>query len=210
MVLDAGATNSLCHSLIIASWNCVRAVTNKMEDIKLFIEKYRPHLLAISETDLHGQQHFVGRGIKFTTDEIYENLKVEGIILPDTWHLFSQARIIAYASDDINFKKREIPDGVNFLPNIFSEVGIGWGRKSLINFFYCEWTSGADGDSSLAGQIERFSKQAEYWRLLQSKDKDLVLLGDANYCALLCAALFYDLSSAFDSIDNGILFAKLQ
>ena len=63
-----------------------------MEDIKLFIEKYRPHLFAISETDLHGQQPFMGRRMQITTDETYENLKVEdyGIILPDTWHLFNQ------------------------------------------------------------------------------------------------------------------------
>ena len=135
----------------------------------------------------------MGRKTKFTTDEIYENLKVEGysIIIPDTWHLFNQARIIVYVSDDINFKKREIPDGVNFLPNITLEVGIGRGRKSLINFFYREWTSGADGDNSFAGQIERFSKQVEYWRLLQSEDKDLVLLGDANYCALSCTDADY-------------------
>ena len=70
--LDARLNNKVCHSLngnrskegiILASWNCGRAVMRKIEDIKLFIEKYKPHLLAISETDLHGPNS----GMRLTT-----------------------------------------------------------------------------------------------------------------------------------------------
>ena len=136
MGLDVAVTNSLCHSLngnkknqglIISAWNCARAVSSKMEDIKLFIENYRPHLFAILETDLHGQHPFLGRRIPFTTDEINDKLKVDGysIVLPDTWHLFNQARMIVYVSDNISFKNRNIPNTVNFLPNITLAVGIG-------------------------------------------------------------------------------------
>ena len=56
----------------------------------------------------------------------------------------------------------------------------------MINFFYGEWTCGLNGDSSFEGQFERFSNQVDYWRLLQSEDKDLLLLGDAHYCWLKC------------------------
>ena len=55
-----------------------------------------------------------------------------------------------------------------------------------MNFFYREWTCGVNGDSSLDGQIDRFSKLVDYWRSLQAENKDLMLLGDANYCVLSC------------------------
>ena len=49
--LPAGLTNKACHALsgnrkaqglILSSWNCGRAVANKVEDIKLFIEEHTP------------------------------------------------------------------------------------------------------------------------------------------------------------------------
>ena len=72
------------------------------------------------------------------------------------------------------------------MPSITLEVGRGRERKSLVNFYYREWTSGVDGDNTHNGQIERFSRQFNHWRTLQSEDRDLVLLGDANYCSLTC------------------------
>ena len=56
MGLDIGLNNKVCHcingnrskeGLIVASWNCSRAVMRKIEDIKLFIEKYKPQYLKL-------------------------------------------------------------------------------------------------------------------------------------------------------------------
>ena len=201
MGLDIGLNNKVCHcingnrskeGLIVASWNCGRAVMRKIEDIKLFIEKYKPHLVAISEADLHSPNS-TKRVTKFSKEEIFETLKIDGytILLPDTWSLYNQARIIVFASHEINIKQREVPESVRELPNITLEVGRGRERKSLINFFYREWTNGINGDDSTEGQIERFADQVNYWRVLSSENKDLMLLGDANYCALSCTKSDY-------------------
>ena len=53
-----------------------------------------------------------------------------------------------------------------------------------MNYYYREWTGGVSGDESSAGQIERITRQVNLWRLLANKDRDVVLLGDANLCAL--------------------------
>ena len=62
---NASATNKVCHSLngnrrqqglVLASWNCGRSLMQKIDDIKLFIQIHRPHLLAISEADFHGKK----------------------------------------------------------------------------------------------------------------------------------------------------------
>ena len=196
--LAAGLTNKTCHTisgnrkqqgLVISSWNCGRAIFNKVTDIKLFIEEHKPHLYAISEADLHSPDSVPTRRSTLTTEEIQERLQVEGytIILPDTWEAFNHARIIVYASNEIKVIKRENPVLIKDLPSITLEVGRGGERKSLVNFYYREWTGGVDGDSSHAGQLDRFSRQVNHWRDLQAEDKDLILLGDANYCALSCS-----------------------
>ena len=115
----------------MSSWNCGRALTQKIEDIKLFVENQRPHLLAVLEADLHGPNTL--KRSTFTTEEIFELFKIEGyrIILPDTWYHYSQARIIVYANNDINVAQRENPGSIINLPNITLEVGKVRERKSL-------------------------------------------------------------------------------
>ena len=56
----------------------------------------------------------------------------------------------------------------------------------MVNFYYREWTGGLSGESSQASQIDRFSRQVDYWRELTKEDRDLILLGDANFCLLTC------------------------
>ena len=139
------ATNKICHMLTgnkninginLASWNCATALTEKIEDIKLFIENYKPHIFAIAEADLHGNNSVQSRRKSFKTEEIFEIFKVAGysIILPDTWHIHGQARIIVFASDNINVSKRECPESIRDLPTITLEVGRGRERKFLVNF----------------------------------------------------------------------------
>ena len=66
------------------------------------------------------------------------------------------------------------------------EVGLGRERKSLVNFYYREWTGGISGEDTHASQLERFARQVNYWQDLKQEDRDLILLGDANFCSLSC------------------------
>ena len=87
-------TNKLSHALIgnrntsynIVSWNCGRALlgnadtdSQKFIDIKLFIQEKCPHLLAVIEADLHGENTTApNRRTTFSTEEIREKLQIDG------------------------------------------------------------------------------------------------------------------------------------
>ena len=53
-----------------------------------------------------------------------------------------------------------------------------------MNFYYREWTGEISGDSSQAGQMERLQRHVNIWRSLVTQDRDAILIGDANLCAL--------------------------
>ena len=152
--------NKLEHSLHgnrnigykIASWNCNRGLisnnieteSDKLVDIKLFIEKHKPHLMAVIESDIHGPRSRTRRQNYFTSDEIHDKLHIDGyrIELPNTWKKHDQARIIVYINDQIRAKKVDLTAEVEDLPTMTFEVGMGRERKSIVNFFYREWTVG--------------------------------------------------------------------
>ena len=195
------STNHLEHSLNgnrktgykIASWNCNRGLiinnveseSDKLVDIKLFIEKHKPHLMAVIEADIHGPGSRTLRNKYYTTDEIHDKLHIDGykIELPNTWTKHNQARIIVYISDELNAKKIDVTDDVDDLPTITLQVGMGRERKSIVNFFYREWTNGVSGLNSEQEQEERLSRQINLWKTLSAMDRDLLILGDANLCA---------------------------
>ena len=66
------------------------------------------------------------------------------------------------------------------LPSITFEIGLGRARKTIVNFYYREWTNGISGDKSLDGQFERLGRQIAEWKNLLSEGKDFFCLGDAN------------------------------
>ena len=96
-------TNKYLHSLygnrrnigyIIGSWNCGKGLisptnneTDKLIDIKLLIEKKKPHLLSIIESDLHGPNSCHNRRVKYSETEIRSKLNIPGyyIEFADTW-----------------------------------------------------------------------------------------------------------------------------
>ena len=192
--------NKACHILYgnrrnlgyrLAEWNCARGLltchsedSDKLVDIKHFIETHKPHLMGIIEADIHRPNSNAGRTNTFTTQQIHDKLKVEGysIILPKSWSTHDQARILVYVSDAIKVVKKDIDD--DDLPSITLEIGLGRERKTTVNYYYREWTGGVSGDDSHGGQVERLNRQVHLWRSLANQDRDVVLLGDANLCAL--------------------------
>ena len=198
-------TNKVCHSshgnknkpgLKIAAWNCGRGlmsrnsnISDKMTDIKLFIQKHQPSIFGIIESDIHGLNTPSARVTTFTKEDILQQLSVSGytVFLPDTWDSFNQARLIILAKQDVKIKQRANPHFIHDLPSITLEIGLGRERKTLVNYYYREWTGGLTNDCTQAAQLDRFSRQVEYWKMLVQEDRDLLLLGDANYCSLTCS-----------------------
>ena len=69
------------------------------------------------------------------------------------------------------------------LPMVTIEIGLGKERKTIVNLFYREWTGGVTGSSHHVCQEDRWTRQILYWKGLYSKNKDLVIMGDANLCS---------------------------
>ena len=114
------------------------------------------------------------------------------VVLPDTWEAHDQARIVVFVSDKISAKKKETSAVDNDLPTLSFEIGFGREKRTLVNFYYREWTSGITRDKSEAGQLERFKRQVEIWRNLTNiGNRDVILLGDANFCYKSCHDLDY-------------------
>ena len=69
--------------------------------------------------------------------------------------------------------------------SITLEIGIGRARKTIVNYYYREWTGGVSGDSISIAQQERLEKQDFLlWKESLTQSKDFISLGDANLCAL--------------------------
>ena len=198
---SSSSTNPLCHALFgnrklgykVAFWNCRKKLinetpndTNKLVDIKNFLNEKKPHVFGVIESDLYSPRANTNRQTRHTTDEVQEKLKIQGytLLLPDTWAEHGQARVVAYVSDQVNFKTKSTVDEIKDLPNITIEVGIGKERKTIVNLFYREYTSGVSGLKNQASQVDRLKRQIRYWQTLYDENKDVLICGDANVDAL--------------------------
>ena len=70
------------------------------------------------------------------------------------------------------------------LPMLSFEIGFGNERKTIVNYFYREFTNGVTGLNSAQDQMERLKRMIRHWRSLASSNRDYVCLGDANICAM--------------------------
>ena len=186
-------TGNKGHSYNIGMWNCRRGLLNrennaseKITDVKLLLQKHDLHLLCLVEADLHGLVSRVKRSKPVTQEDINYQLRVENysIILPQTWHYHGQARIILFVREGVQVKVKNLCRRDTNLPSLSCEIGLGKERKTSVNFFYREWTSGVSGLSDINSQSERLARQIKHWKCLISNKRDTVIMGDANLCAL--------------------------
>ena len=49
-----------------------------------------------------------------------------------------------------------------------------------MNIFYREWSGGISRLSHQASQVDRLTRQIEYWKSLYRLNKDVMIMGDAN------------------------------
>ena len=114
-------SNKMIHALVgnrhngyrAAVWNCARGLilpdcsaSDKFTDIQLYLQKHQLDLFGIVECDLHSHESRINRKSKLTTVQLNDILNVEGynLILPQSWQLHGQARIILYAKESMNVK----------------------------------------------------------------------------------------------------------
>ena len=173
-------------------WNCRRGLIDgngdasyKVSEVKSFIQRKHLHMLCLIEADLHSATSRIQRRNPLTTKEIKEKLAIPGfkIILPATWQKHGQARVLVYATEELKVKERSLGADYSDLPMLTFEIGFGMEKKTIVNYFYREFTSGVSGLSDPQSQYERLQRMINHWRSLAVIKKDLVCLGDANLCA---------------------------
>ena len=143
-------SNKLVHALVgnktkgyhVAVWNCARGLilpdcttSDKLVDIKLYLEKHQLDLFGILECDLHSEASRCHRKSKLTTHDIKQKLSIEGykLILPQSWLQHGQARIILYAKDSINVYEIGLENNDSDLASI--SVAISKGNEKKTNIY---------------------------------------------------------------------------
>ena len=79
--------------------------SSKVADIKQYLQKYQLHIMGIIESDIHAFTSRIKRRTPLSTQDIYDKLRIDGyqIVLPQSWYLHGQARLLLYIMNDINF-----------------------------------------------------------------------------------------------------------
>ena len=191
--------NKLSHALLgnkrnigykYLSWNCARGFLseNKIDDLKLTINRHKPHLIAVSEIDLRrdnsNNDDFATNN--FTTEQLHDKLSIQDykIFLPKSWESLGVARLVVYARDDIKAKQLNPQDECyDHVQNVTMEIGFGRSKTHFCNFYYREWTSCKTGRRDQQSQHDDLGLLMDIWRNCTQGDKDFISLGDMNLCA---------------------------
>ena len=104
-------------------------------------------MLCVIEADLYSLMSRSLRRNPVTRKEIEVILGIPGyrIHLPATWKQHGQARLIVYANEELTVKEVGLETSLTDLPLITFEIGFAKERKTIVNFFYREFTSGVTG-----------------------------------------------------------------
>ena len=174
----------------LAVWNCSRGLiqddfSSKLVEIKQFINTRKPHCFGIIESGLFSHDSQVNRHRKYSSTEIREKLKIDGynIEFPSSWYTHGQARLICYVSDEIKYRRKHLNDGLDHIPSITLEVGLGKATKTTVHYYYREWTNGVTGESDNASQLVQLQQHVGQWEALVRSGRKFISLGDANVCA---------------------------
>ena len=101
-------------------------------------------------------------------------------VLPRTWELYQQARIITFVSTKIHCKVIKTTDYVADLPIMALSTSKGAEQPTTICFAYREPTGGVSGLVSLKSKKERLNRILMWWKELEARGGDLVIMGDIN------------------------------
>ena len=169
-------------------------------------------MLCIIESDLHGVDSRIKRNNSFTSNEIKEILNIPGynLILPKSWDVHSQARLLLFVHEKIQIKIRDNSRNNSDLPMITCDISLGKEKKTIVNFFYREFKSGVSGLNNKNSQIERLKRMAQIWTNLSKENRDLICMGDANVCNKLWNVDNYHLNDYINMINKFLLDSSCQ
>ena len=207
-------TNGNIGGYNLGVWNCRkglidvnREATCKFEEVKQFIMKRRLHMLCLVETDLHSTMSRHRRSVTLTGNDIRSVLGIPGytIYLPLTWKHHGQTRILVYVKEELKISEKQLEVCLTDLPIITFEISMGKEKKTIVIFFYREFTSGVTGLKSTQDQQERLNRIIKHWRSLTESNKDVVCLGDANLCSLKWNDSDYQLKEHAEMVQTFLL-----
>ena len=173
-------------------WNCRRGLldanknpSTKMTEVRNFLQQYNLHILCLVEADLHGASSRYKRLSPLTSMDIEKKLDIPGykLLLPQSWYAHGQARVLVIAKEELQVKLRNLGNHNSDLQTLICEIGLAKEKRTLVSFFYREFTGGVSGLRDMPAQFERWSRQIQLWRNLCGGNKDVICLGDANLCA---------------------------
>ena len=158
----------------IVHWNKGNAyLENKKDEIDAVIEKYKPHILGLSEANLRHETDL--QQVQFEDFDLHT---CPTITNPD----IKMSRIVVYTHKSLVVKPR--PDLMdNTLSTIWLEVGLPGKKKILICNIYREWGYMRQNDNishSDNAQLTRWSRFIELWQQALSEDKETIVIGDVN------------------------------
>ena len=142
-----------------------------------------------------------------STEEIHSNLKIDhyNIHLPGSWVKYGQARIILFVHDSLSVNFKNYGLQYSDLPIITCEIGIGRERKTIVNFFYREFTGGVSGLSDIASQYNRLTRIINVWKMITDSDKDILCIGDVNLCGVKWCQDDYHSKDLADMVQTHLL-----
>ena len=89
-----------------------------------------------------------------------------------------------YAKEELQVKLLSAGNTISDIPSISFLISLGREKKTVVNFFYREFTGGVSGLKDIPAQNERLTRQINHWRNICGSKRDFVSLGDANLCSM--------------------------
>ena len=111
-------------------------------------------MLGIRKAALHGERSRVKRLCPTTLPAINHHLKIPGyyVVLSETWAKHGQTRLLVYLKETVSHKVIKLPISHQDLSLLTLEVWKRGQRRTLVSYFYREYTGGVSGWSTPASQ----------------------------------------------------------
>ena len=166
--------NRTSRGIKLGHWNAGSAhLENKTSEIETLISNYSPHLLGISEANLH-KNHCI------------DNCRIADYDLITCSTMDNEAlqvsRVVVYKHTSLVAKVREDLMSDKF-SSIWLEVGFPGRTKILVCNVYREWQYLGQSDSSsldISEQLARWILFLEQWEKALNTGKECIVMGDFN------------------------------
>ena len=166
------------HGIKLIHWNKGSShLENKKDEVEALIQKFHPHILGLSESNLFSHHDLANVQLPEYTLHTCPTLSN-----PD----LSVSRVVVYTHNSLVVKLR--PDLMDDKTSaVWLEVGLPRRRKILVCNYYREWGYMRQADKSshsIPAQLERWSAFLAQWERAIGEDKEVIVTGDININSL--------------------------